>query len=273
MPTATPPLTDLLDHYALPRPDWCRANAVATLSGHVTGPDGVSGSINSEGDHAVFTAIRTLTDVVVVSAGTARAEGYRRLRSPAEAIPHRRAAGRTDHPTLAVVTTSGQLPERLLEPSDPASSDLEPSNPASSNPERPGTADPRSGELIVLCTEQTPAPRRRDLAHRLGEGSVLTLGADRVDPERARAALTARGLSSVLCEGGPSLYAAWVEAGVIDELCLTLRPLLMLGAGPRLLESGAAGDAHPRHLATGTPPAVLPIGPDLMLRYRLTAAR
>jgi riboflavin biosynthesis pyrimidine reductase len=84
--------------YAPPRLPWLSLNFVATADGAAQGSDGKSGSINNEADNRVFHALRELADVVIVGAGTVRAEGYRPNPKP-----------------LVVVTRSGQLPPTLLE--------------------------------------------------------------------------------------------------------------------------------------------------------------
>ena len=73
---------------------WVRANFVSTLDGAATGPDGRSGSINTGADREVFALLRALADVVVVGAGTARAEGYRRVVTRTKWRDRRAAAGR-----------------------------------------------------------------------------------------------------------------------------------------------------------------------------------
>jgi hypothetical protein len=78
---------------------WTRANMVATLDGASTGGDGLTGSINTEPDHEVYRLLRDLADVVLVGAGTARAEGYRR---PGPRV----RPGRTPCPDVAVVSRS-----------------------------------------------------------------------------------------------------------------------------------------------------------------------
>ena len=84
--------------YAPPRLPWLRLNFVATVDGAAEGGDGTSGSINNAADNRVFHLLRELADVVVVGAGTVRAEGYRPNAKP-----------------LVVVTRSGELPPTLLE--------------------------------------------------------------------------------------------------------------------------------------------------------------
>jgi len=96
-------LADLDDNalraaYAPPRLPWLRLNFVATVDGAAEGEDHLSGSINNDADHQVFDLLRGLADVVIVGAGTVRAEGYRPNPKP-----------------LVVVTRSGELPPTLLE--------------------------------------------------------------------------------------------------------------------------------------------------------------
>lgn len=243
MQFAHPPADeDLLALYAAPSSPWTRANMVTTLDGRATGADGRSGSINSEADKRVFAVLRAVASVVVVGAGTVRSEGYRRLRTPARFREHRRELGLPEHPVLAVVTSTGDLPGALLQ------------------------RDDERGRLLVLTSARMPLARRELLADELGPGDeIVTCGDDGVDPRRALDALHEHGLPHVLTEGGPTLLAHWVAAGLVDELCLTVRPLLLGGSGPRILE----GPDGTTPLARAEPLLVLELGDDLMLRYRL----
>ncbi|QIX25575.1 pyrimidine reductase family protein [Nocardioides sp. JQ2195] len=96
--TTASDLTDdqLTELYAAPRRPWLRVNFVSTVDGAATGADGRSGSINNPADKRVFHLLRRLCDVVVVGAGTARAEGYKPGRTP-----------------ICVVSLSGSVPETL----------------------------------------------------------------------------------------------------------------------------------------------------------------
>lgn len=226
----------LIELYAVGPGPVVRANFVTTLDGHATGGDGLSGSINSAADQQVFDLLRALSDVVVVGAGTVRAEGYGRLwTEDSELRALRRDAGRPEHPVLAVVTASGDLPERVLEP------------------------DPAAGELLVLCA----AAVADELRSLLGHDVVIPCGTDTVEADQAVVGLRERGLDHVLTEGGPHLLGGWIQAGVVDELCLTLRPLVVGGSGPRILETTRGSSA----LAQFDLLHALAIEDDLMLRY------
>ncbi len=87
---------------------------VTTLDGAAWGADQRSGSINNPVDFRAFRVQRALADVVLVGAGTVRAEGYSSLEVPESLTELRAQAGCKPHIELAVVTASGDLPAALL---------------------------------------------------------------------------------------------------------------------------------------------------------------
>ncbi|MBC7291950.1 MAG: dihydrofolate reductase family protein [Actinotalea sp.] len=208
--------------YAYPPGRWVRANMIASLDGAATGADGRSGSINGAADHRVFEVLRGLADVILVGAGTARAERYRGPRTPERLLPVRRALGLPDHPPLAVVTRRGDLPAALL--------DDEPRPWVFTVPEAP-----------FLGHLRAHLPKDRLHLHPGG-----------VDPHRVLGTLAEAGLPHVLCEGGPRLLADLVTADLLDELCLTQAPAVVAGDATRVVHGGPWADparaAHPAHL-------------------------
>lgn len=204
-------LDQLAELYATPE-DWWRANFVTTVDGAVTGADGRSGTINNAADKVVFDLLRALADVVVVGAGTARAEGYGPIEplSDGLAAVRRRVTGRAAPASLVVVSASAQIPAGLL------------------------GASP--GAVMLATTSDAPADALGEAAQELGEAHVLVGGAGPVDPVWLRGELACRGATRILCEGGPTLLRSLLLGGVLDELCLTTSPLLVGGRGPRLVE-------------------------------------
>jgi len=192
---------------------WVRANFVSTLDGAATGDDGRSGSINTGADRDVFVLLRALSDVVLVGAGTARTEGYRRATVRTPWLNLRR--GRPAHPTTAVFSRSGDVPHGLSQ------------------------ARENSGEVLLVTCERAGA-EAIDLARStIGDDHVIIEGDESVDLSAALAALAARGLRRMLCEGGPHLMRDLTASGRLDELCLTIAPTLVAGDHPRI----TAGDA------------------------------
>ena len=100
----TPREEELAAFYASPPGLHVRANMVSSVDGGAWGPDHRSGTINDAADWRVFRVLRALADVVLVGAGTARAEGYTALDVPRGLEHLRTGRGPLE---LAVVTRSG----------------------------------------------------------------------------------------------------------------------------------------------------------------------
>ncbi|SDH34208.1 Pyrimidine reductase, riboflavin biosynthesis [Sinosporangium album] len=194
--------------YAYPegRP-WLRVNMVASSDGGAW-VKGLSGGLSSKGDRRIFGVLRGLADVILVGASTVRTEAYgpARPRSSWEEL----RSGRTPAPPIAVIT------RRL---------DVDLASPLFTETEA-------GSRTIVITCESAPADRRREAAK---AADVVIAGDDRVDLARAVAELHARGLTRVLCEGGPRVNGQLATAGVLDELCLTLSPMLIGGGAARIL--------------------------------------
>ncbi|WP_394216208.1 pyrimidine reductase family protein [Brachybacterium vulturis] len=240
-PAPAAALTDdqLLQSYAPPAGPWLRMNFVSSLDGAVT-RDGLSGGLGDDADHRVFELLRRWADVVLLGAGTARAEGYGAMRLPEESERWRVAHGLAPQPVFALVT------RRLeLDPDSPIFTDA---------PVRP----------LVLTVAEAPAERRAALAV---VADVVEVGTSEVDPARVREELGRRGLARIHAEGGPSLFGAFLTAGAVDELCLTLAPTLEAGPAGRIAHSPQAAPTA-MELA-----AVLQAGDELLLRYRRAGDR
>lgn len=170
--------------------------------------DGRARGLSGPADVALFAQVRAQADVILVGAGTVRAEHYRGDRPSAPSRARRRARGLADAPRIAVVTRGC-----AFDPADPLFTDTL---------TRP----------LVITTRSAPAERRAALADR---ADVLVAGEDDVDVARALDALAERGLRRVSCEGGPTLLAQVAAAGRLTELSLTVSPLLVGGAQMRVL--------------------------------------
>ena len=222
-------LAALADLYAYPDPlpaeGWVRASMVSTVDGAAAGADGLSKSIGNEVDRAILSTLRGLADVVLVGAGTVRAERYAVPVPKPEFAEQRARRGMAPVPVMAVVSRSGSL--------SGAVADL--------------FAAPGRAILVTTRTVDTTALRAR-----LGEQSVVVAGERDVDVHAAVAALSDRGLRRVLLEGGPSLLGAALAQGRVDEICQTVSPLAVAGQAPRIAH-GPAAEARLRlaHLVVG----------------------
>jgi riboflavin biosynthesis pyrimidine reductase len=175
-------------------------NMITSVDG-ATAVNGRSGALGGPADKRVFAAIRSVADVILVGAGTVRAENYGPPTVPAR---------------LAIVT---------------AKLDLAPDAKVFSNGYRP----------IIVTTEDADATRRAALER---VADVIVAGRGHVDPQAAL-----RNFSGVvLCEGGPSLNGQLIADGLVDELCLSLAPLLASGASARIAHGPEAASPVRLHL-------------------------
>ncbi len=245
------PLDDPLEPYrSAPRAPsderpWVLANMVCGLDGS-TAVDGRVGQLSSATDRQLFVDLRSVADVVLVGAETARRERYGAVQLSPARRAEREADGRAALPRLAIVSRSLRTDGiRALEQTHDA--DNRPS----------GAGDTRP--LVITC-EASPDEERRRLADR---ADVLVAGTDRVDLGLALASLRRAGVSVVLCEGGPSVLGELLAAGAVDELCLTLAPVV--GGDPLpVAVLPANADVSRARLAH-----VLEAEGDLFLRYLL----
>jgi riboflavin biosynthesis pyrimidine reductase len=209
---------DLIDAYGYP-PDatWLRANMIASADGAAT-IDGRAGGLGNATDQQVLGLLRALADVVIAGAGTVTAEGYGPARAREQYQELRAAAGQPPAPTMVVVSQRLQL-------------DFESKYFAQAS--RPP---------IVVTSSAAPADRLL-AARRVAD--VVIAGDSAVSPALMVEALVARGHRRLLCEGGPTLLATVAAAGVLDELCLTIAPVLVSGPSRRVLE-GPVLDPPPK---------------------------
>ena len=210
-------LLGLAGAYAYPRERWLRANFVSSADGAAY-IDGLSGGLSSPGDKQVFGILRVLADVVLVGAGTARAEEYKPARQRPSLASLRE--GRPAAPPIALVTRTLGL--NLASPLF--------------------TEAPPDARTIVITCAAADAGLRAETAK---VADVIVAGDEAVDLPAARAALEDRGLPRVLCEGGPRLFGDLAAAGLVDELCLSLSPVLAGPGAARIIDGAHLDAARP----------------------------
>jgi riboflavin biosynthesis pyrimidine reductase len=185
--------------------------------------DGSSSALGDAADLEMLLSLRTAADAVLIGPGTVRAEGYGRLVSPA----------RRPSPPLAVL-----ISRRFDIPWD-AGLFAAPDQPVLVYTGADAGAAPEVAAPVevVRLADPSPAAVLRDLRR--------------------------RGVRALLSEGGPSLFHALLAAGLVDELFLTVTPVLTgddaairILRGPRLPE--------PARLTLS---GALRAGDELFLRY------
>jgi riboflavin biosynthesis pyrimidine reductase len=179
---------------------WVTGHMVAGLDG-TAAIGGRVGALSTEPDQALYRGMRQIADVVLVGAETVRREGFSPIRLSALAQEQRRARGQPPIPPVAVVSRSLEFDwsARIF-----------------------STAPADARTIIVTC--ETADPERRAAAEQVAK--VVVAGHDRVEPPAALSALAELGYGVVLCEGGPRWLGELVAADRLDELCLSISPLM-----------------------------------------------
>lgn len=183
---------------------WVTGHMVGGLDG-TAAVGGRVGALSTGPDQELFRRMRQIADIVLVGAETVRREGYGVVRLDAEAQSARQRLGQAPVPPLAVVSRS-----LAFDWSAAAFAD----------------ASPEAPTHVITCAAADP----ERLAEAERHATVVVAGEDRVDPVLALRALADLGHRVVLCEGGPTWLGELVAAGRLDELCLSVSP--MIGGDP-----------------------------------------
>jgi riboflavin biosynthesis pyrimidine reductase len=202
----------LIDLYPRNPDPTLRVNFIASLDGAVT-VDGLSGGLHGPGDKEIFDSLRLVCDALIVGWSTVKAENYDALRLTPDARQWRREHGLSEFPLMVIVSNSLDFNLRQLVFSDA--------------PVPP----------LVITHRKAPVARLAGVAE------VVITGDDRIDLGVAVAELHAHGATQLLSEGGPRLMGHLAAAGLVDEVCLTISPLLV-GGGPGRIAAGAPGISH-----------------------------
>ncbi len=210
----------LTEFYAYPenlQSCWVRGNMIASLDGGATS-DGKAGGLAGPGDRALFALMRQAADVILVGAATVRIENYSGAQLSVSARQDRQRRGQDEVPPIAVVTRSGNLAPtaRLF-----TRTEVPP---------------------LIITTSRF----HDDAERRLGSvAEVIDASGsepDSVDSATVMKILSDRGLFRVLTEGGPLLLGTLITDRLLDELCLTVAPILVGGSSKRIVTG--LGDVH-----------------------------
>jgi len=181
---------------------WVMFNMVASVDG-ATAVEGGSSALNDEDDKALFAALRTVPDVILVGAGTVRAENYGPVDLDEERRARRTEQGMSPTPRLAIATASLSI-----------------------EPDMRVFEDSENRPLIITSTEVS-SDRIEAFADR---AEVVQL-----DDLDAASILESLGEPNVvLCEGGPTLNGQLIVDGFIDEMNLTIAPKVAVGESHRI---------------------------------------
>jgi riboflavin-specific deaminase-like protein len=189
-------------------------NMIASVDGRIA-ISGRSAPLSSPADRALFHALRARSDAVMVAAGTLRAERYGPTIRNEQTRAQRAARGEREQPFAVVVTRTVDL-----------------------DPELPLLRDPDSHVVIVTASDRELQP----CAAQIEYIRAATL-------EEALLELASRhGVRRIICEGGPFLNASLAAESLIDELFLSVSPLLVGGGDSTILAAALLDEPQPLEL-------------------------
>ncbi len=238
-------------------------NMVCTLDGRAT-LDGRSGPISDAADRALFHGLRSVVDAVMAGAGTVRAERYGPIVPDPERRRLRARLGLRERPLACVVSASltDLTPERVPLLGDPDSQVAIVTSSSENLPETSALSAPVAHVEYVRTGHADGVERALDLP------AALAVLHDSLQ------------VGTLLCEGGPHLNAQLLAAGLVDELFLSIAPLLAGGGDPADEGPGGRGsgggdsarDRSPLRILAGldfTPPLALELRSALERDSRL----
>ena len=208
---------------------WVALNMASSADGRAA-IGGTSGGLGSEADQRQFAALRRETDCVLVGTGTLATERYGSIIRDAAVREERVHAGRLPQPMCCIVSRSGRVPLDIALFRDPE-------------------------QLVALYTGEPVAL----------EGVEADVDLDPASPrfvDALRDLRARRDVRVVLCEGGPRVVGALLAQGLLDELFLTLSPLLVGGGVKNVIEGPGLSPPVPLELIR-----VLESDGYLFLRY------
>ncbi len=233
-----------------PRP-FVFINMAMTADGKIDTVERQGARISGAADTARVDRLRAAADAVMVGGRTLLSEDPRLTVRDPELCAERRRQGRPEQPTkVGLVSRIG-------------------------GPGEPDGLDPESrflgegGGRVVICTSQRTSVAAIDWLTERG-AEVMVHGGTRVELPAALAALAELGIDRLMVEGGSTLVAALLEAGLVDELQLAVAPLLF---GGETAPTPVGGRGWTRDAAVRLTPAEVATTADgdVVLRYTVAA--
>jgi 5-amino-6-(5-phosphoribosylamino)uracil reductase len=211
---------------ALGRP-FVTLNVAESADGKIAPIDRGKINFGSAEDRAQMDALRALADGVLIGGGTLRAEDPPIIIRDPVARDRRTASKGSAHPWNITVCTV--LPENLADMHFFRSPDT---------------------EKLAFTTELTPSDVR-DAAKLYARIEVVPVdAAGRVDLVEVLRVLPSLGVSHLLLEGGGELNFSMLQAGLVDEIYLTVCPFIFGGrAAPTSFDGVGFTREHVRKLA------------------------
>ena len=190
---------------------WILLNMVNSVDGFISF-EGRAGGLSGPADKNIYQIIRGLADIILVGAGTVRAENYKAPKTPESNLAElRESRGQEKRPRIAVL--SGEL---NLDPDMGLFADRHPED---------------KPPLIYTKSESL----KKNASQFKSSAEIVDFSEEELNVSRVVEDLLNKDAKIVVCEGGPNLNAHLLAAGVIDEFCLSVSPRAVGGEDPAVL--------------------------------------
>ena len=203
-----------------------------SVDGYIDDNSGTRLMLSNDADLDQVDAVRAGCDAILVGATTIRRDNPRLLvRSPARR-QHRAARGLPRSPVKVTLTSSADL--------DPGARFFTASTDDGDEDER-GAAPPcRAPSLVYVSSAAVGRARQR-----LGQAAEIIPAGDPVDLGRMLTDLASRRIARLMVEGGGSMHAQFLAAGLADELRLAIAPLFVADPAAPRFAAGCPGQGRP----------------------------
>lgn len=114
-----------------------------------------------------------------------------------------------------------------------------------------------AAKTVVYCA--------KGQGRRFPNADTVEAGEGRVDLRLALRDLQARGVQTLLVEGGATIIGAFLRAGLVDDLYTFLSPVIVGGGAPSLVEGPGATDKE--HVLKLRVAEVAPLGSGVLVHY------
>jgi riboflavin-specific deaminase-like protein len=229
----------------IPSRPFVVATFAMTVDGKITTRNFSPVDFTSREDKLHLFRQRALADAVLIGHTTLKRDNVRLGLPQAELRERRTKRGQTAYPIRVIVSNEGKIDDRLKI----FQSDISP--------------------IVVFSTKQMPQKYRQALQ------KVATLHLSNAqDVDLAAMLRTLRDkykVRSVACEGGPTLFRALLERGLIDQLNLTIAPYMFGGANAPTL-TGLSKEFLPASVHCGLIDMRV-VGEECFLTYRIKHSR
>jgi 5-amino-6-(5-phosphoribosylamino)uracil reductase len=252
----------------VPQRPYVLLSVATSIDGYIDDASSTRLVLSNQADLDRVDEVRAGCDAILVGAATIRRDNPALLVRSARRRAGRVARGWPASPAKVALTRTGNLdPRASFFTAEPAPAESEGESEGESEA-RPGQQAGRAPAGPVTKIVYVPSAAADQTRARLGERAQVVSAGEQADLDTILADLAARQVSRLLVEGGASVHAQFLGAGLADELHLVIAPLLVADpAAPRFAAAAGVRDYLPGRVKLAQ---VSQFGDVVLMRYLLS---